>query len=31
MSNAKISKILNVSIPDWKDGVDRFIKKLLLE
>jgi len=26
MSNAKISKILNISIPDWKDGVDRFIK-----
>jgi dTDP-4-dehydrorhamnose reductase len=27
MSNAKISKILNISIPDWKDGVDRFIKR----
>ena len=31
MSNAKISKTLNVSIPGWKDGIDRFIKKLLLE
>src|SRR3989337_2879439 len=27
MSNAKISKILNISIPDWKDGIDRFIKR----
>ena len=27
MSNAKISKILKVHIPDWKDGVDRFLKR----
>jgi len=27
MSNVKISKILSLSIPDWKDGVDRFIRR----
>jgi len=27
MSNAKISKILSLKIPDWKDAVDRFIKR----
>ena len=27
MSNAKLSGILGFSIPDWKDGVDRFIKR----
>ncbi len=29
MSNAKISKILKLRIPDWKDGLDRFLKKLI--
>jgi dTDP-4-dehydrorhamnose reductase len=30
MSNAKLSGILGFSIPDWKDGVDRFIKRGIL-
>jgi len=28
MSNAKISKILRLHIPDWKDGINRFIKRV---
>lgn len=27
MSNAKISKILGLHIPDWKDSIDRFMKR----
>lgn len=27
MSNAKISRALNISMPHWKDGIDRFIKR----
>lgn len=27
MSNIKLSKGLRLTIPDWRDGVDRFIKK----
>lgn len=27
MSNKKISDALGVGIPDWRDGIDRFIKK----
>jgi len=30
MSNAQISKILGLHIPDWKDGIDRFIKRRLV-
>lgn len=28
MSNSKISKILGLHIPDWKDGINRFIKRV---
>jgi len=28
MSNGKISKELNISIPEWEDGVDRFIIRI---
>ncbi|MEW6214252.1 MAG: dTDP-4-dehydrorhamnose reductase [Nitrospirota bacterium] len=28
MSNGKLSKVLNNNIPHWKDGIDRFIKRL---
>lgn len=28
LSNAKISKELGINIPEWKDGVDRFIGKV---
>ena len=28
MSNEKISKELNISIPHWKEGIGRFIKTL---
>ncbi len=27
MSNKKISKYLGINIPEWKDGIDRFVKK----
>jgi len=30
MSNAKISEILEIRIPEWKDGIDRFIKRSLI-
>jgi dTDP-4-dehydrorhamnose reductase len=30
MSNSKISKILRLHIPDWKEGIDRFIKRSLV-
>lgn len=29
MSNAKISKILSLHVPDWKDGIDRFMKRII--
>lgn len=29
MSNKKISDVLGIGIPDWRDGIDRFIKKSL--
>ena len=27
MANGRISKELNVTIPEWENGVDRFIKR----
>jgi len=27
MSNAKLSKELRLNIPDWRDGIDRFVKR----
>jgi dTDP-4-dehydrorhamnose reductase len=27
MSNAKISKILSLHVPDWKEGIEKFIKR----
>lgn len=27
LSNARIANILSISIPDWREGVDRFIKR----
>jgi dTDP-4-dehydrorhamnose reductase len=29
MSNANISKILSLHVPDWKDGIDRFMKRVI--
>lgn len=29
MSNDKISSILGIQIPDWKDGVNRFIERMI--
>jgi dTDP-4-dehydrorhamnose reductase len=29
MSNAKISRALDLDIPDWKSGIDRFIENIL--
>jgi dTDP-4-dehydrorhamnose reductase len=29
MSNAKISKTLSLHVPDWKDGIDRFMKRVI--
>ena len=28
MSNARLSNILEVTIPDWRDAIDRFIKRM---
>jgi dTDP-4-dehydrorhamnose reductase len=29
MSNAKISEVLRLPIPDWKDGINRFIQRMI--
>ena len=30
MSNARISEILGLHIPDWKDGINRFIQRIVV-
>ena len=30
ITNAKIANILIISVPDWRDGIDRFIKRRIV-